>query len=154
MKYKLILALSIAAITTAAMAQLKPEDQIKIRQSGMTFMGWNVAKIKAQVVDHPETYNKEQVIASANAIDAIAHSGMGVLFSPDSATGKGWKDTRVKPDYFKKTDEVKKHAMALGKESASLASVATTGDVAAIKVQFKNVVKACTGCHDDFRTKD
>jgi cytochrome c556 len=154
MKYKVVLAVCIVAITTAALAQIKPEDQIKFRQSGYTFMAWNMGKIKNQVVEHPETYNKEQVIAAANVIAAISSSGMGALFSPESATGKGWKETRVKPEFFQQPDEVKKHAMALNKEAKALVQVADSGDIGAIKTQFTKVFDACKGCHDNFRTKD
>ena len=73
-----VIALSFAA---AAQAQVKPEDQIKFRQSGYTFMGWNMGKIKGQVIDNPANYNKEQVIAAANAIAGIANSGMGALYA-------------------------------------------------------------------------
>lgn len=154
MKTKLALALSITVISTAALAQLKPEDQIKFRQSGYTFMAWNMGKIKAQVIDNPQSYNKEQVIAAANLIAAVANSGMGALFSPESATGKGWKETRVKPEFFKQPDEVKKRAMTYIKETNELAKVAAGGDIQAIKAQFAKVGEACKGCHDNFRTKE
>lgn len=154
MKYKMMLALSIVAVATAAVAQMKPEDQIKFRQSGMTFMAWNTGKIKNQVVENPQAYNKDQVLAAAKVVAAIADSGMGSLYSKDSATGKGWKDTRVKPEFFEQPDNVKKHGMALSKEANALVQVAGSGDVAAIKIQFSKVVEACKGCHDDFRTKE
>lgn len=154
MKSKLVWAVSIALISTSVLAQMKPEDQIKFRQSGYTFMAWNMGKIKAQVIDNPASYKKEDVIAAANLIAAVANSGMGALFSPESATGKGWKETRVKPEFFKQPDEVKKRAMTYVKETNELAKVAANGDIHAIKAQFAKVADACKGCHDNFRTKD
>ena len=143
-----VIALSFAA---AAQAQVKPEDQIKFRQSGYTFMGWNMGKIKGQVIDNPANYNKEQVIAAANAIAGIANSGMGALYAPGTDKGKGWKETRLKSEFFQQQDEVKLVATAFVKEANELAKVAAGGDVAAIKAQFAKVGDACGACHKKFR---
>ena len=70
MKQKLAIGLMLTAVATAALAG-PIEDQIRSRQSAYGFLGWNAAKIKAQVGDHPETYNKDQVIAAANAVAAF-----------------------------------------------------------------------------------
>lgn len=70
MKFKLAVAmLSLSLAAGSAVAQVKPDDAIKFRQSGFTFMAWNMARIKANV---DGTYNKEEVIKAANAIQAIA----------------------------------------------------------------------------------
>ena len=42
-------------------------------------MAWNMVRIKTNVEG---TYNKEEVIKAANAIQAIANSGMGALYLP------------------------------------------------------------------------
>lgn len=141
-------------ITSISYAELKPEDEITFRQSGMTFMRWNMGKIKSQIVDNPESYNKEQVIASARVISAVANSGIGTLFSSASETGKGWKDTRVKPEYFKQPDEVKKLANTFIQEADKLTVAANSGDIALIKDQFETLFEACKSCHKKFRSKD
>ena len=151
MKSKIILALLATAIAGSALAQVKPEDAIKFRQSGYAFMSWNMGKLKAMLVDNPASYNKEQAIAAANLIAATANSGMGALYVPGSDKGKGWKETRVKPELFTDRDAVGKVAMAFNKEANELAKVAATGDAAALKVQFGKVGEACKGCHDKFR---
>ncbi len=48
---KKAIALGILSLTlaTAASAQVKPEDQIKFRQAGYSFMSWNMGKIKANL---------------------------------------------------------------------------------------------------------
>ena len=86
MKSKLLLALLAITLTGTAVAQIKPEDAIKWRQSGYGFMAWNMARIKMNVEG---TYNKEEVIKAANAIQAIANSGMGALFMPGTDKGTG-----------------------------------------------------------------
>ena len=146
-----LLTLSLAA---GASAQMKPEDMIKARQSGYTFMAWNMGKIKAQVVDGTTPYNKDQVVAAANAIAAVANSGMGALFAPDTGEGKGWKSTRVKAEFFKEQDEVRKIAMNYVQQANKLQEVAATGDLAAIKEQFGDTGKACKACHDKYRAEE
>ena len=80
----------------------------------------------------------------------IGHS-MGALYAPGTDKGTGWKETRLKPEFFEKPDEVKEVAVNLVKQANELQKVAATGDKAAIKVQFGETGKACKGCHDKFR---
>ena len=129
MKSILLLAIYLITLTTIVFAQPKPEDQIKFRQSGMMFMRWNVGIIKNQVVENPQQYNKEKVVAAANAIAAVANSGIESLFTQNSETGKGWKDTRVKKEFFEQPEEVKKHVSTFKKEANELASASRSGDV-------------------------
>jgi len=60
MKKKLTLAILVAASANAAVAG-PIEEQIRFRQSAYSFAAWNISKIKSQVVDHPETFNKDSV---------------------------------------------------------------------------------------------
>ena len=150
---KKIIALGIIALSLAgtASAQVKPEEQIKYRQAGYSFMSWNMGKIKAQVIDNPGSFNKDQVAAAANVIAATANSGMGALYGPGTDKDAGNQKTRVKPEFFKEPDEVRKLAMAFVKEANELQKVAATGDAAAIKAQFGKTGESCKACHDKFR---
>lgn len=154
MKSKIILALLATAVAGSALAQVKPEDAIKFRQSGYAFMSWNMGKLKGMLVDNPASFNKEQAIAAANLIAATANSGMGALYVPGSDKGKGWKETRVKKELFTDKEGVGKVAMAFNKEANELAKVAASGDAAALKLQFGKVGETCKGCHDKFREDD
>jgi len=151
MKSKLLLALLALALTGTATAQLKPEEAIKFRQSGYAFMAWNMGRIKANVEGQ---FNKEEVIKSANAIQAIANSGMGALYLPGTDKGTGWEKTRVKPAFFTDKEGVTKVAMAFNKEANEMAKVAATGDVAAIREQVGKLGGTCKACHDDFKIKN
>jgi cytochrome c556 len=153
MKNKLAITLALTAVTTAVLAG-PIEDQIRFRQSAYSFLGWNSAKIKAQAVDHPETFNKDQVIAAANAIAAAANSGLLELYGPGTDKGTGWKTTRLKPEYFEKQAEVKELESTFIKEADELQKVAAGGDVAAIKTQFGKVGAACKECHDLIRIRE
>jgi cytochrome c556 len=154
MKFNKIAVAALAiGLSSAAMAQTigKAEDQIRWRQSVMQTQGWSMARIKANI---DGTFNKDQVVQAANTIQAIANSGSGGLFQPGTDTGKGWRDTNVKPEMFANAAKLKEVGMAYNKEANEMAKVAATGDAAAVKAQFGNLGKACKGCHDEFRKEE
>jgi len=153
-KFKFAMAVLCAAVSTAAFAGKAEDQQVKTRQSAYSFAAWNMGKIKNQVVEHPETFNKDQVIASANAVAAVANSGLGAVFGPGTDQATGWKKTRLKPEFFEKQDEAKEVALSFIKETNELAKVAATGNIGDIKTQFGKVGEVCKSCHDKFRLKD
>ena len=93
------------------------------------------------------------MIKAANTIAALANSGLGALYAPGTETGKGWRETNVKPELFTdpKAGEIAGH---FGKEANELARVALLGDLTVVKAQLAKVQGTCKSCHDDFRKKD
>lgn len=154
MVIRALVGLSALGIAAGASAQMKPEEMIKFRQSGYAFMAWNMAKIKAQVVDGSVPFDKAQVQAAANVIAAVANSGMGALYAPGTDEGVGWKETRLKPEFFQQMDTVKEVGGNFVKQANKLAEVAASGDQAAIKAQFGETGKTCKACHDKFREEE
>lgn len=146
-----VLLLSCSAGAFAQQAGPKPEQQIKWRQSVYQVLGWNSGRIKANVDGQ---FNKEEVVRSANVIAALANSGLGSLFPAGTETGKGWKDTAVKPEFFKNPQKVGELAGNFNREANELAKVAASGDAAAVKAQFGKLGQACKACHDDFKVKE
>jgi cytochrome c556 len=138
----------------AAQAELSPEEMVKFRQSGYTFMSWNMGKIKAQAVDGSVPYNQDQIRAAANAIAAIANSGMGALYSPDTLDTVGWKETRLKASFFEEQDKVRDIAVNFVKQANKLQEVAATGDQKAVAAQLGELGKACKACHDGYRAEE
>lgn len=149
---KIVVAALAIGLSGATLAQSigKPEDQIRWRQSVMQTLGWSMGRIKANVEG---TFNKDQVIQAANTIQALANSGSGALFQPGTDTGKGWRDTSVKPELFANATKLKEVGTAYNKEANEMAKVAATGDAAAAKEQFGKLGASCKGCHDDFKVK-
>ncbi len=137
--------------STAVQAQMKPEEMVETRQAGYQFMSWNMGKIKAQVVDGKEPYDQAKVAAAANAIAAIANSGMGSLYSPDTTTEQLGKATRLKPEFIQNLDEAGQIGRKFTAAANQLAKVAAEGDQAAIKKAFGDVGGSCKSCHDKFR---
>ena len=150
---KPLIAALVLTATSAAMAQQagpKPEQIIKWRQSVYQVLAWNNGRIKNNVEG---TYNEDEVIRAANAIAALANSGLGALYPAGTETGKGWRETTVKPELFTDTAKAGEAAKKFNVEANELAKVAATGDAAAVKVQFGKLGQTCKGCHDDFRNK-
>lgn len=139
--------------TTAAHAQMKPEDMVEARKAGYQFMAWNMGKIKAQVIDGKEPFDQAKVAAAANAIAAIANSGMGALYSPDSVQGKAPVKTRLKPEFFQNLEKAGQIGGQFVQAANTLASEAASGDQARIRKAFGDVGAGCKACHDNFRAK-
>jgi cytochrome c556 len=149
MKCYALLTLALAAIaSTAAYAQTKPEDAIKLRQSAMKLIGYNFGSIGAMVNDK-KPYNKDEAIRNANRIDALSNHPFE-FFGP--GTDKG-ADTKAKEAVWKDTPKFEAAAHKMQQEAAKLAQVARTGDQAALKAQFGTTAGTCKACHDDFREK-
>jgi cytochrome c556 len=152
-KFSKLAAIGLSAVVLAGttVAQTKPEDAIAFRQAGYKFMAWNTTRIKMNLEGQ---YNKDEVIQAANAIQAIANSGMGKLYLPGTDKGKGFHDTKVKPELFTDKEGVGKVGKAFNEAANEMAKVAATGDQAAVKAQFGKLGESCKGCHDNFRKKD
>jgi cytochrome c556 len=144
--------LTLAVLAGSAAAQVvgKLEDQIRWRQSAYHTMAWSMARIKTNVEGQ---YNKEQVVEAANVIQALANSKMGALYQAGSDKGKGWKETRLKSEFFGSPD-LGQIAQTFGAAANEMAKVAAAGDAAATKEQFGKLGASCKGCHDKFRKED
>ena len=148
MKKALILGVIALSLATTAVAQVKPEDQIKIRQAGYSFMSWNMGKIKTNLEGQ---FDAKQVEAAANAIAGIANSGMGALYGPGTDKDIGSVKTRVKPELFENKAEVGKVAKDFIAAANNLSKVAASGDKAAVKKPLGDMGAACKACHEKFR---
>ena len=146
-----VIAMTAIALSSGVLAQAKPEQVIKWRQSAMQVQGWSMGRIKANVEG---SYNKDQVIQAANILQATANGGLGSLFPGGTDKGTGWRESQLKPEYFTDGDKVKEVAMTFNKDVNDLAKVAATGDAAAVKSQYGKVGQACKGCHDKFRIEE
>lgn len=149
----MILGSTLLALAGGVSAQVvgKMEDQIRWRQAAYHTMAWSMARIKTNVEGQ---YNKDQVLEAATLIQALANSKMGALYQPGSDKGKGFKETRLKPEFFTDKENLGKVATAFSNEANEMAKVAATGDAKMIGAQFAKLGDACKGCHDKFRKED
>lgn len=144
------LGLTVLATALPSTAQIapKPENLVKWRQSAYQFVAWNSGRIKAVLAGD---YNKDEVIAAANAIAGAANSGLPKLFAPGTEATKGWHDTNAKPDAFKDAARLAKLDADFAREANELARLANTGDAAAVKAQYAKLNGTCKACHDAFK---
>ena len=148
MKKRLYALFVVAGITSlSAQAQLKPEDAIKLRQSAMKLVGYNFGSIGAMVNDK-KPYNKDEAIRNASRLEALSSQPFEFFVA---GTDKG--ETKAKPEIWKDTDKFRGLAEKFQTESAKLAQVSRSGDMAALKTQFGATAQACKACHDDYREK-
>ena len=147
----LLAGFALSVVAGSTLAQMKVEDAITFRQAGYKFMAWNMGRIKANIEGQ---FNKDEVIQAANVVQATANSGMGKLCVPGSDKGKGWHETRVKPELFTDKEGVGKVAKAFNEAANEMAKVAATGDAAAVKTQFGKLGETCKACHDKYRKED
>jgi len=143
-----ILGVAALSLATSASAQVTPEDQIKFRKAAYSFSSWNMGKIKASLEG---TYDPAQVKAAANAIAAVANSGLGALFGPGTDKAVGEQKTNTKPELFQQGPEVARLAGEFAAASGELVKAADSGDVAAVKAAFGRVGASCKACHDKFK---
>jgi cytochrome c556 len=142
-----------AAQTGAALAQqTKPETIIKWRQSAYQVITWNMSRIRNSI--EGPVFDREEVIRSANVIATLANSGMGSLYRPDTETGTGWKETRVKPELFKNPQQTGELAGQFSKESTEMLRLASTADVSTLRSQYTKLSRTCRACHDEFKIKE
>ena len=141
-------------LTSLSFASPSVEDQIKARQSAYTFMGWNMNRIRAQVIDNEVEFNADQIRAAANAIAATANSGMSAMYSPESVEGTGWKPTRLEPSFFEDMERTGEIASNFVQQANALAEAAEGGDPDAIAAQFRETASACGDCHRPFRAPE
>jgi cytochrome c556 len=156
--FRTVLAGALAAVVmglgmTAQAEVVSPEDQIKLRKAGYSYMSWNMGKIKAQVIDQSVAYDQGQILAAARTLDAIANSGMGALYGPGTDRQVGAQQTRVKPEMFDNFPDVAQLSAGLTAATGKLVDAAEADDRAALRTAFAEVGQSCKACHDKYRQR-
>lgn len=144
----IVAALALAS-AASAVAAMKPEIVIGYRQSAMTMMGWNFAPMGAMVKGRIPFDAK----AFAKHADRVAFLAPQVLEGFAKGSDKGAK-TAAKADIWTHFDDFQSKVDDLVRQSKMLSEVATTGDEAKMKEQFKKVGEACKSCHDKYKEKE
>lgn len=144
MKLRFLAVVALAAVSTLAQAQSKPEDQIRLRQGGLQLLAKNVGVLGA-IVKGDVPFNKDAVNARAEYINALVGdiygSGFGAASDkglPTRANAKIWSDAAG----FK---------AAVDKLTVATKKLEGVADVAALKTAMGDVAAACKNCHDNFR---
>jgi cytochrome c556 len=140
-------AIALAGASMPGLAQQKPEDAIKYRQSALFVMGQSFGPLAAMAKgDRP--YDKDVAIKNATIVEFMSKLPFD-SFGP--GTDKG--NTKAKPEIWENMDDFKSKAEKMQAETAKLVQAAKTGDAAALKAQVGETGKACKACHDNYRNK-
>jgi cytochrome c556 len=142
-----------ALLSETALAETAPraESLIKWRQSAYQVIAWNSGRIKAALAGQ---YAAGDVQSAANALAAVANSGLATLFAPGTADGKGWRETTAREEVFSDAAKFRALTEEFAREANTLARFAAAGDRSTVNEQFLKVAQACKSCHNQFRQTD
>lgn len=145
---RVIFAVVALGVSGATLAQVKPEDEIRYRQSVMNVIGRNFGGVLGAMAKGERPYDQAAAVKAATLVDMLS-TLPAASFGP--GTDKG-APTKADPKVWK---EPQKFKTAYDKMLAEVAKLpAAAKDPATLKAQVGEVGKACKGCHDDFRQKE
>jgi cytochrome c556 len=145
---KIVLAISAFAVAGSAMAQPKPEQFVKHRQSAFALMGWYFGPM-AGVAKGEKPFNKDEMTKASALVATMAKLPFDSFVAGTESIG----NTRALPTVWSDNGKFKEIAAKLSVETEKLASLAAAGDEAGFKKQFGVVGGTCKACHDDFQKK-
>ena len=143
-----VVALALGVAAGAALAQAKPEQLVKQRQSVMTLQGKYFGPMAA-MAQGKAPYNADIVRRNAAFLDNLTRMPWDT-FEPST---KDVKPSGALPAIWEQPAKFKEAASRLENEANKLYEVSRSGDEAAVKAQIGAVGKACGGCHESFRQK-
>jgi cytochrome c556 len=147
---KLAVAILGLGLVSSASAQVKPEDEIRYRQSVMNVMGRAFGPMINMAQDKIP-YDKNVVAKNTPIVEMMAGLPWN-SFGP--GTDKG-APTKASPKIWTEQAKFKEAMDKAGQAIQKLSStVKGGGDEKAVKAAVGDVGKACKGCHDDYREKE
>jgi cytochrome c556 len=138
-------AIAVAAATTA-LAQPKPEQFVKQRQSALALIGWYFGPMGA-VAKGEAPFNKDDAVRRTTNLVALSKMPWEGFVAGTDNVG----NTKALPAIWTQNAKFKEAATKMETEMVKLAAAANAGNEAEFKKQFGVVGGTCKGCHDDFR---
>jgi cytochrome c556 len=145
---KIALAVGVLAVASSAMAQPKPENFVKQRQSALSLMGWYFGPMGA-VAKGEKPFNKDDAVRATDFLLPLSKMPWEGFVAGTETIG----NTKALPAVWSNAAKFKELQGNLQTEMVKLAAAANAGDEAGFKKQFGVVGGACKACHDDFRAK-
>jgi cytochrome c556 len=142
---------SLASSAAAPQSAPRPESLIKWRQSAFQVIAWNSGRLKSALAG---SHDSREIQSAANALAAVANSGLEALFAPGTADGKGWRETEARAEVFAEPEKFRALTAEFAREANALARLAAAGDSPAVGQQFLKVAQTCKSCHDKYRQTD
>lgn len=145
---KVALAASVLAVAATAIAQPKPENYVKQRQSALALIGWYFGPLGA-VAKGEKPFNKDEAVRATTNLVALSKMPWEGFVAGTENVG----NTKALPVIWTKAADFKKAGDNMQAEMVKLAAAANAGDAEGFKKQFGVVGGTCKTCHDDFRAK-
>lgn len=138
------LALSLAAGVASAQT---PQQAIQFRKGSMQVQQWHLRTL-VQMIKGQRPFDAAVYLRAMTTLESLAAS-VGEGFIPGSDTG----DTRTMPDAFKDPAAFRAAVERFQGEAKKAVAVARSGDEKAMRAEVPEMIKACDGCHERFRSK-
>ena len=137
------------ALVGSALAQAKPEEDIRYRQSVMNVIGRAFGPMIAMAQDKIP-YNKDVVAKNSQLLETLSSLPWAAF---GAGTDKG-APTKADMKVWSESAKFKDAAEKMQQAAAKVAQAAKGSDEKAVKATLGDLGKACKACHDDFRLKD
>jgi cytochrome c556 len=143
-----IAGVALACAATVASAQFsKPESAMKYRQAAFTLMGNHMGRIYG-MVQGKVPYDKEAAIRSAEIVEFASKLPYEAF-----TAGSDLMESKAKPAIWKEEARFRQLASDMQAEVVKLGAAARTGNLEALRTQFRATAKACDACHDVYKEK-
>jgi cytochrome c556 len=136
------------AVAGAAIAQPKPENFVKQRQSALNLLGWYFGPLGA-VAKGEKPFDKEDAVRRTTNLVALSKMPWEGFVAGTEKVG----NTKALPAVWTNNAKFKELGGKMETEMATLAQLANAGDADGFKKQFGVVGGTCKACHDDFKEK-
>ncbi|TAG84626.1 MAG: cytochrome c [Betaproteobacteria bacterium] len=143
---KIAIEAAAVSITATAMAQPKPENFVKQRQSALALIGWYFGPMGA-VAKGEQPFNKDDAVRRTSNLVALSKMPWEGFVAGTDNVG----NTKALPAIWTNAAKFKDAGTKMEVEIAKLAQLANAGDADGFKKQFGVVGGTCKACHDDFR---
>jgi cytochrome c556 len=135
-------AITVILIPLVALAHEGATGMVKERMDAMEAMGRELIAIRRSI---DANRNLASIVQRAETIQRTGER-ITQLFPPNSLN----PPTAAKPAIWQEWDRFQSLAGQLREASGALASAAKTGDPNAVSARYRDLVRACLSCHQDF----
>ena len=142
-------AIAVGSVAGIALAQVKPDVQVKQRQSAMTLIGKYWGPIAGMSSGKVSPYNADVISRNATYLENLAQ----MPWDGFHESTRGEKNTKALPEIWSQKAKFDELAQRLQTETAKLGEIARKKDEAGVKQQYAAVGKVCGACHESFREK-
>lgn len=137
-----------AVVAVTAVAQVRPDVQVRQRQAVMTLQGKYIGPLVG-MMKGSVPYNNDIAVRNAGFLEALSQMPWDTF----SEATKDERNTKALSAIWTNAAGFKQAQDQLRTAVGALNAAAKSGNEGAVKTATGEVLKACNGCHDNFREK-